>query len=203
MTSRGLLAGPACLLLMAAAGGCGDPSVKQRADPVTVTVTVTDTGGTPTEATSSEETATEDTEADQGLASVGDTITLHGYEDGEQMAVTVTRLYDPAAAAQYLGPRRGRKYVAVDLVLKNTGTKAYSDSPGNGATLLDTRDHGYTETLSETTSCQYIGSSVKIAPGSKRAGCLIFEVPKDAKPAVFQFGLDSGFADETGEWQLH
>jgi hypothetical protein len=187
---------------MAAAGGCGDPSVKQTADPVTVTVTVTDTGGTPTEATSSEETATEETEADEGLASVGDTITLHGYEDGEQIAVTVTRLYDPAGAEQYFGPRRGRKYVAVDLVLKNAGTKAYSDSPGNGATLLDSRDHGYTETLSETTSCQSIGSSVKIASGSKRAGCLTFEIPKTAKPTVFQFTLDSGFADETGEWQL-
>lgn len=81
--------------------------MKQTADPVTVTVTVTDTGGTPTEATSSEETATEET--DEGLASVGDTITLHGYEDGEQMAVTVTRLYDPAGAEQYFGPRRGRK----------------------------------------------------------------------------------------------
>ena len=67
---------------------------------------------------------------------------------------------------------------------------------------LDTRDHGYTETLSETTSCQSIGSSVKIAPGSKRAGCLTFEMPKSAKPEEFQFTLDSGFADETGEWQL-
>jgi hypothetical protein len=177
--------------------------VKQTADPVTVTVVVTDTGGTPTDATSSEETATEDTEAGHGLAKVGDTITLHGYEEGEQMAVTVTRLYDPAGAEQYFGPRRGRKYVAVDLVLKNTGAKAYNDSPGNGATLLDSADHGYTENLSETTSCQSIGFSVRIAPGSKRAGCLTFEIPKNAKPAVFQFTLDSGFADETGEWQLH
>src|SRR5829696_2008734 len=60
----------------------------------------------------------------------------------------------------------------------------------------------YTENLSETTSCQSIGSSIKIAPGSKRAGCLTFEIPKTAKPAVFQFTLDSGFADVTGEWQL-
>jgi hypothetical protein len=42
---------------------------------------------------------------------------------------------------------------------------------------------------------------VKIAPGSKRAGCLTFEIPKTANPGVFQFTLDSGFADETGEWQ--
>jgi hypothetical protein len=182
--------------------GCGESaSVKQTADPVTVTVTVTETGGAASDGTSTDEST--DTEADQGLASIGDTITLHGYEDGEQMAVTVSRLFDPAEAEQYFGPKRNHKYVAVDLVLKNTGTKPYSDSPGNGATLLDTADHGYTETLSETTSCQYIGSGVRIAPGSKRAGCLTFEIPKNAKPALFQFTLDSGFADETGEWQLH
>jgi hypothetical protein len=193
-----LLAG---LILIAGCGGSA--SVKQTADPVTVTVTVTDTGGTPTEAPPDEETPTEDTGTDEGLASVGDTITLHGYEDGEQLAVTVTRLYDPAEAEQYFGPKRGHKLVAVDLVLKNTGTKAYSDSPGNGATLLDTADHGYTENLSETPSCRSMGTAVKIAPGSRRAGCLTFEIPKRAKPAVFQFALDSGFADETGEWQLH
>jgi hypothetical protein len=33
--------------------------------------------------------------------------------------------------------------------------------------------------------------------GRKRA-----EVAKQAKPAVFQFTVASGFADETGEWVL-
>jgi hypothetical protein len=30
----------------------------------------------------------------------------------------------------------------------------------------------------------------------------VFETQKNAKPALFQFTMDSGFADETGEWAL-
>jgi hypothetical protein len=114
----------------------------------------------------------------------------------------VKGLIDPAKSEQYFGPRRGHKFVAVEVVLTNTGSKAYNDSPGNGAQLIDTTDEGYDESGTETPSCHYIGYSVKIASGSKRAGCLVFEVKKTAKPAVFQFTMDSGFADETGEWVL-
>jgi hypothetical protein len=114
----------------------------------------------------------------------------------------VKGLIDPAKSEQYFGPRRGHKFVAVEVVLTNTGSKAYNDSPGNGAQLIDTTDEGYDESGTETPSCHYIGYSVKIASGSKRAGCLVFEVKKTAKPAVFQFTMDSGFADETGDWVL-
>jgi hypothetical protein len=108
---------------MLLAAGCGDsPSVEQTADQVvtvTVTKTVGTTDGTPTDdgSTSTEEPS------DQGLAGIGDTITLRGYEEGTEVAVTVTHLIDPAQAEQYFGPKRGHKYVAVDLVLKNAGTR--------------------------------------------------------------------------------
>jgi hypothetical protein len=92
--------------------------------------------------------------------------------------------------------------VAIDLVLRNTGSSPYNDSPGNGAELIDTQDRGYTEAFNESPSCHHLGSSVRLASGAKRAGCLVFEVKKDAKPALFQFTMDSGFADETGEWVL-
>jgi hypothetical protein len=68
--------------------------------------------------------------------------------------------------------------------------------------LIDTQDQGYTEAIYESPPCHPIGSGVKYAPESKRVGCLIFEVGKRAKPAVSQFTMASGFADETGEWRL-
>jgi hypothetical protein len=181
-----------------AVGACGGQTIKQEAETVTVTEAVTAGGDTTSE---EPETATEE-ESDSGHAGIGDTITLHGYEEGEELQVTVKGLIDPAKSEQYFGPRRGHKFVAVNLVLNNTGSKAYNDSPGNGAQLIDTRDEGYDEAGSETPSCHYLGYSVKIASGSKRAGCLVFEVKKTAEPAVFQFTMDSGFADETGEWVL-
>jgi hypothetical protein len=183
--------------VLAGAVACGGQTIKQQPEPVTVTETVEGSAGT---TTAEVETTTEATDSD--VAGIGDTITVHGYEDGEELTVTVKRLIDPAKSEQYFGPRRGHKFVAVDLVLRNTGSAAYNDSPGNGAELIDNRDHGYNESLYETPSCHSIGSSVKIAPGSKRAGCILFEVSKKGTPALFQFTMDSGFADETGEWKL-
>jgi hypothetical protein len=187
------------LVVAIAAAACGGQTIKQEAEPVTVTVTETVGAG---EGTSTAVETTTEEESDSGQAGIGDTITLHGYEEGEELQVTVRGLIDPAKSDPYFGPRRGHKWVAVNLVLKNTGSKAYNDSPGNGAQLIDTSDEGYDEAGSETPSCHYMGYSVKIASGSKRAGCLVFEVKKAAKPVVFQFTMDSGFADETGEWTL-
>jgi hypothetical protein len=178
---------------------CGGQTIKQEAETVTVTETV-EVGAETTGI--SVETTTEEAESDSGLAGFGDTIVLHGYEEGEELTVTVKRLIDPAKSEQYFGPSRGNKFVAVEVVLVNTGSAAYNDSPGNGAELIDTSDEGYTSSIYDTPSCHPIGSSVKIASGSKRAGCLVFEIKKAAKPGIFQFTMDSGFADETGEWVL-
>ncbi|WP_371479812.1 hypothetical protein [Kitasatospora sp. NBC_00315] len=45
-------------------------------------------------------------------------------------------------------------------------------------------------------------SRTNIAPGESGKGFVTFEVPKDAKLAKIQFGLDSGFADQTGQWTI-
>jgi hypothetical protein len=93
---------------MLLAAGCGDsPSVEQTADQVvtvTVTKTVGTTDGTPTDdgSTSTEEPS------DQGLAGIGDTITLRGYEEGTEVAVTVTHLIDPAGRAVFRSQARSQ-----------------------------------------------------------------------------------------------
>lgn len=45
-------------------------------------------------------------------------------------------------------------------------------------------------------------SGVKLTSGDKALGYIAFQVPKASKIAKVQFSMDSGFADETGEWQL-
>lgn len=42
----------------------------------------------------------------------------------------------------------------------------------------------------------------KIAPGSSRVGCIAFDVPSGVRPKTFQFTLNSGFGDQTGEWRM-
>lgn len=137
-----------------------------------------------------------------GSASLGDAITLHGFEDDLAIRVKVVRVIDPARAEEFFGPSSGKRFVAVELRMTNTGSAVYNDSPGNGAALIDNRDRQYTETLAESPSCPYIGPSVRIRPGDARAGCLLFEMPKRNKARAFQMTLESGFADETGEWSL-
>jgi len=136
----------------------------------------------------------------QSGAKIGSAMTLHGFDDGEVMKVTVQRVKDPAFSSDsFITPQAGKRFVAVLIKLTNVGTKPYSDSPSNGASVIDTNDREYTGSIGEIEPD--IGSP-KIRPGDSRVGYLTFEVPKGAVLRTFQFTLDSGFADETGEWSL-
>ncbi|GAA0939600.1 MULTISPECIES: hypothetical protein [Streptomyces violaceusniger group] len=38
--------------------------------------------------------------------------------------------------------------------------------------------------------------------GDKALGWIVIEVPKASKVATLQFTMNSGFADETGQWKI-
>lgn len=87
--------------------------------------------------------------------------------------------------------------MGVEFVLTNTGTSTYSDSPSNGAKLISKGDQQFDSTiLSEGPHGGSFASTVKIAPGAKRQGCIPFEVTRGVKVKTLQLALDSGFADE-------
>ena len=132
-------------------------------------------------------------------AKVGSTITLTGNDPGERMAVTVLKVVDPAHGGEFDSPGPGKRFVGVEIRLKNVGRANYSDSPSNGAVILDTGNVGYQATLGAVEPD--IGSP-KIPPGQSQVGFLTFEIPKTKKIAVLQFTLDSGFGPDTGEWSL-
>jgi len=132
-------------------------------------------------------------------AKVGDAITLQGYSSGEKMKVTVLKVVDPASGGQYMTPESGKRFVGIEIKLANVGTKNYSDSPSNGASVVDVKDHELQADIGEVEPD--IGSP-KIVPGDARVGFLTFQVPKGMHLRTFQFTLDSGFADQTGEWSL-
>jgi len=138
---------------------------------------------------------------EQQPAAVGDTITLHGTDDGLVMGVTLMEVIDPAKAERFFGPGKNKRLVAVRLRVENVGTLPYSDSPSNGAVLIDTADQGYDASILDSSAGPALGSP-KIAPGDARVGLITFEVPKGTKVASFQLTLDSGFGPETGQWEL-
>ena len=77
-------------------------------------------------------------------ASVGDTISLRGeLEPVLEIATTVSSVVDPAKGDKFLRAEEGSRYVTVEVRLENTGSTDYSDSPTNGAVLIDESNHQY------------------------------------------------------------
>lgn len=139
----------------------------------------------------------------QEAASVGQAITLQGTDPGLQVQVTLTKLIDPATPANdYSQPKTGNKFVAVELTLTNAGQAAYSDSPTNGAVLIDSEGQQWRTTFADIREGQQFSGSVTMSGTDTRKGVIVYEVPASVKLAKFQFALNSGFARQKGEWLL-
>lgn len=136
-------------------------------------------------------------------AGVGDTLTLHGTDDGLQLDVTLVKWVDNAKSAdEFSSPEKGNKWVAAQFQIVNTGTAVYSDSPSNGAQVSDSEGQQFTPVFATITAGPEMQASVRLAKGATALGYITFEVPKTSKIATLQLALDSGFADESGQWQI-
>lgn len=138
----------------------------------------------------------------QQPAQVGGTLPLKGFQ-GLQVDVTVTKVELKATPANdFLKPKAGNRFVAIEIKLDNKGQAAYEDSPSNGAVVIDDQGQQYRTTFAEVKEGQAFQGSVTMSSGDSRKGVLVFEVPEGAKLAKLQFALNSGFADQKGEWVL-
>lgn len=143
-------------------------------------------------------------EQEQSAAAVGGAITLVGRDPGLRMKVTVTQVVDPATPENdFIKPKTGSRLVAVQVTLSNVGKAVYDDSPTNGATLIDGEGQEYRRTYIDVREGQSFRGSSTISVGDTRKGMIVYEMPEGAKPAKFQFALDSGFAEQKGEWTLN
>ncbi|MFD6323885.1 DUF4352 domain-containing protein [Streptomyces sp. NPDC058442] len=176
-----------------------------------LTLTACDTGSTvvdkPKDNAAAQADSGKDTKKEKSaapeVAKVGDTLTLEGFEEGSKLDVTVVKVADPAKSAdEFMEPASGKRFVGVQFQLVNTGEAAYSDSPSNGAQVADTEGQQFDATFGDITAGPSMASSLKLKPGAKGLGWIVFEVPEAAKVDTVQFTMDSGFADKTGEWKL-
>ncbi|MFC8344161.1 DUF4352 domain-containing protein [Streptomyces sp. NPDC057280] len=134
---------------------------------------------------------------------VGDTVSLTGTERGERLDVTVTKVVDPAPTdPDGFQPDAGNHYVAVQFRLKNTGTAVYKDSPSNGATVIDKAGQRFDSTLGSSAAGPAFPGSITVGPGKTALGFITFEVPDGSRIVTVQFAMDSGFADDVGEWAV-
>lgn len=142
-------------------------------------------------------------EAEQKTAAIGDTITLEGTEDGLKVDATLKKWLDPAKSAdEFMAPQDGKRWVAAQWELVNTGTTVYDDSPGNGTQVADAEGQRFTSGFGEITAGPQMTSAAKVPRGEKVLGWIVYEVPKASKIVTVQFALNSGFADQTGQWAV-
>ncbi|MFI6296698.1 DUF4352 domain-containing protein [Nonomuraea sp. NPDC050790] len=146
--------------------------------------------------------AAEEPAAAPSAAQVGGAITLKGMDD-LTMAVTLNQVFDPATPAEdYMKPKAGTKFVALQLTLENAGQTVYSGSPSNGAYVIDDQGQQYQATYARVREGQGFDGTATISAGDARKGVILFAVPEAAKLVKFQYALNSGFADQKGEWAL-
>jgi hypothetical protein len=136
-------------------------------------------------------------------AQIGSAITLAGLATGEQMSVTVTKVYSDAQPIdQYNEAPGGERLYAVAFKLENTGSAGYSDAPSNSAVVFDSTGQSYQTQFDDVTECQTFRAVLDIAVGSSSVGCIVYEVPIDVKITKVQVILDSGYGPQTGEWKI-
>ncbi|NUL09083.1 DUF4352 domain-containing protein [Streptomyces lunaelactis] len=136
-------------------------------------------------------------------AKIGDTITIKGSEDGEQLDVTIKKWIDPAKGAdEFFVPADGQRWVAAQFELVNTGTAVYADSPSNGAQVADSEGQRFGTTFADITAGPSMTSDAQVPPGEKALGYVVFEVPDGSKITSVQFAMNSGFADQTAQWSV-
>jgi hypothetical protein len=140
--------------------------------------------------------------ADQD-AGIGDTVAVTGLEEGSGLDVTLVKVADNARSGdEYSVPEKGKRWLGLQFRLVNTGTKAYADSPQNGIQVTDADGQQFQTTFADITAGPSLSSGVRLKPGAKALGWVVVEVPKGVTATTAQFTMDSGMADQSGEWKL-
>ncbi len=136
-------------------------------------------------------------------AAVGDTLTLKGIEDGQQLDVTLKKWLPTAKPAdEFNVPSDGKKWAAAQFELVNTGSKVYADSPSNGTKAADSQGQRFDAWFGEIAAGPAMSSDVSLPKGEKALGWVVFEVPKNSQIVSVQFAMNSGFSEQTGQWTV-
>jgi hypothetical protein len=152
--------------------------------------------------TSAEEKTDKPAEKEK-TAAVGDTLTLTGIEDGEQLDVTLKKWLPTAKpSTEFDIPQDGTRWAAAQFELVNTGSKVYADSPSNGAKAADSEGQRFNSWFGEISAGPAMSSDVSLPKGEKALGWIVFEVPKNSKVVSVQFAMNSGFSNQTGQWTV-
>ena len=176
----------------AAATGCGsdDPSPASTA-----------AGELPTDADSQAIEEEYNQPPKPAQADLGEKIVLNGINIGVRLDVTVTRFLDPAPGVSKPAGA-GKRYVAVALRAASTGITIFESEVRNAALTYGSGRRA-SPVSGVTARCSNgFDGIVRIDVGARMSGCLLFRVPEDAKPQLFQLALETRPVQDGGKWLL-
>jgi hypothetical protein len=115
--------------------------------------------------------------------------------------VTLIAVTDPAHGAdQFTNPDSGKRFVATQVKVANTGGGTLHDNANNGVTVVGSDNQTYTADFASLAGCTNFNSgSYTLAPAETTTGCVAFQLPTGVTPSKVRFEL-LGFGGTTGEW---
>ncbi len=133
---------------------------------------------------------------------LGESVTLRD-QDGQRVRVTVTGVKDPVPRGDYFrGPKRGTRWVGVQMRFQGEGPGVYDDSVSNGLRVA-TGQGSYEADFSELAACRPVrGGNLNLSPGESTAGCIVIPVPRGEDPETVRFTPSSGFSPDVGTWRV-
>ena len=135
-------------------------------------------------------------------AELGETVSVRN-QDGQRLRVTVTEVNDRVPKGTYFrGPKRGTRWVGVQVRFEGEGPGVVNDSVGNGIRVI-TPGGRYETDFSEPDACRPVpGGEINLSEGRTTQGCLIVPVPSSEKPQRVTFVASSGYGPDVGTWKL-
>src|SRR3954454_11691084 len=96
----------------------------------------------------------------------------------------------------------GRQLIGVKVHFEGVGTKVFDDPQPSGQLTVTGGETGKpTSLITGSGKAPCDNPSLKLHKGQKAEVCIAYDIPKNAKPKVFEYGASSGYGD-TGIWKF-
>ncbi len=122
----------------------------------------------------------QDTPTVQAVYQVGDIISVNN-------TVLIVLGWDEPPGGDFNPPAEGKKYVAVDLLVANQGTRSFSVSPPFQMTLKDDSGQKYNVNAKANTASGVTPPRGEVNPGEQIRGKAGFQVPQEASGFTFVY----------------
>jgi Domain of unknown function (DUF4352) len=130
------------------------------------------------------------------LAHVGSTISLSGVD------LTLNQVIDPAQGAdEFTTPDSGKRFVGVQMTLKNTGDSTLTGDANNEVSIIGSDNQTYTPDFNSISECtNFNDGSYTLAKTESTTGCVTFQVPTGVSVAKVRYEPLSFTSSNVAEW---